>query len=106
MPSIVTHHLFAKDCLKGYEKKVNKDIYYIFAQSFDNLAYYHFFTGCNNKVKQIGQTAQRTKTNDYFINLLNYIKDHNLKEDCDVIGYLFGSICHYKKNQNKNTINR
>ena len=40
MPSIVTHHLFAKDCLLDYEKKVNKNIYYIFAQSFDNLAYY------------------------------------------------------------------
>ena len=95
MPSIVTHHLFAKDCLKGYEKKVNKDVYSIFAQSFDNLAYYHFFTGFNNKVKMAGKIAQSTKTNEYFINLLNYIRDNDLKNDKEVIGYLFGSICHY-----------
>ena len=95
MPSIVTHHLFAKDCLLNFEKKVNKNIYYIFAQSFDNLAYYHFFTGLNNEVKQLGKRAQSTKTNEYFINLLNYIKNNHLKEDKDVIGYLFGSICHY-----------
>ncbi len=95
MPSIVTHHLFAKDCLLNYEKKVNKDIYYIFAQSFDNLAYYHFFTSFNNEIKNIGKIAQSSKTNEYFLNLLNYIKDNNLKEDKDIIGYLFGSICHY-----------
>ena len=95
MPSIVTHHLFAKDCLKGYEKKVNKDIYYIFAQSFDNLSYYHFFTGFNNEIKHLGKIAQSTKTNEYFINILNYLKNNNLKEDKDLIGYLFGSICHY-----------
>ena len=95
MPSIVTHHLFAKDCLKGYERKVNKDIYYIFAQSFDNLSYYHFFNFFNNEVKELGKTAQNKKTNEYFLNLLTYIKDYNLKNNKDVMGYLFGSICHY-----------
>ena len=95
MPSIVTHHLFAKDCLLDYEKKVNKDIYYIFAQSFDNLAYYHFFWSFNNEVKNLGKIAQSTKTNEYFLNILKYIKANDLKNDKDVMGYLFGSICHY-----------
>lgn len=95
MPSIVTHHLFAKDCLKGYEKKVNKDVYYIFAQSFDNLTYYHFFLGFKNKVKRLGSEGQRTKTNEYFLNILDYMKEHELKDNPDVLGYLLGSICHY-----------
>ena len=95
MPSIVTHHLFARDCLKGFESLVDKDIYYVFAQSFDNLFYYHFFTSLKNEVKKVGGIAQRTKTNDYFLNILNYIKEHNLRNDKEVIGYLFGSICHY-----------
>ena len=46
MPSIVTHHIFAKEVKKQLPKniqsKINNDIFYIFAQSFDNLFYYKF----------------------------------------------------------------
>ena len=75
MPSIVTHHLFA--------------------QSFDNLFYYHFFTSFKNPVRTTGKIAQRTKTNEYFLNILNYLKKHQLENNPDALGYLFGSICHY-----------
>ncbi len=95
MPSIVTHHLFAKDCLKGYESLIDKDIYFIFAQSFDNLFYYHFFTSFKNDIRLVGNMGQRVKTNEYFLNILNYIKDNSLKNDKEVMGYLLGSICHY-----------
>ena len=95
MPSIVTHHLFAKDCLKKYESLVDKDIYYIFAQSFDNLFYYHFFTSFNNEVRKVGGMGQRKRVNDYFIYILNYIKNNKLMNDKEVMGYLYGSICHY-----------
>ena len=46
MPSIVTHHLFAKDVLESLPYSIketviqNIETYLIFAQSFDNLFYY------------------------------------------------------------------
>ncbi len=96
MPSIVTHHLFAKDCLKKTNIEVDNDIYFIFAQSFDNLFYYKFFTPfLGKKIRRLGNRAQREKINDYFLNILIYIKNNNLQNNKEINAYLMGSICHY-----------
>ena len=101
MPSIVTHHLFAKDCLKDTKLKKNIDIYYIFAQSFDNLFYYKFFIpGQGKKIRKLGNLGQKSKTNEYFLNILDYIKQHQQQNNEELLAYLYGSICHYTLDSN------
>ena len=77
-------------------KNINLDVYYIFAQSFDNLTYYNFFKPWqDHKINKLGHLAQRTKTNDYFKNILDYIVDNNYQNNPDLLAYFYGSICHY-----------
>ena len=73
MPSIVTHHYFARDVFEALPTKIQNtfksslDIYFIFAQSFDNLFYYKFFTPWQGKeIRKLGNEAQLTKVNLYF----------------------------------------
>lgn len=96
MPSIVTHHLFSKDVEAYISKKINKECYYIFAQSFDNLFYYKFFLPIlGQKIRKLGNDAQRGKTNEYFKSILEFIKAKNLENNEDLLAYLYGSICHF-----------
>lgn len=98
MPSIVTHHYFAKDVLKNInnKEKIANKIFYIFAQSFDNLFYYKFFTPWKGKkIRELGSIAQRKNINFYFQNILDYITENDLEENQELISYLYGSICHY-----------
>lgn len=102
MPSIVTHHYFARDVLNTLPKNIQKNIEYsqyfydIFAQSFDNLFYYKFFTPWKGKeIRNLGTLAQRTKVNEYFENIIDYITKNKLKDNKEILAYLYGSICHY-----------
>ena len=98
MPSIVTHYLFAKDVLNhnNLKEKVSISHYLIFAQSFDNLFYYKFLTPWQGKeIRDFGEDAQTEKVNLYFENILDYITDHHLEKDKEVLSYFYGSLCHY-----------
>ena len=102
MPSIVTHNEFSKDVFKKLnrnEQNLIKDAlnhYYIFAQSFDNLFYYRFFLGpLGTPIQKKGDLFHKTFINEYFINIIEYIKDNQLTNNAEVMSYLFGSFCHY-----------
>ena len=102
MPSIVTHHLFAEEVYNHLSTKTQNKlknaypIYQIFAQSFDNLFYYKFFTPWQGKqIRALGNIAQKNKTDTYFKNLINFIKQNNLINNPDLLAYLYGSINHY-----------
>jgi hypothetical protein len=101
MPSIYTHNYFAKDLYKNRLEKIdiykinNKQIYEIFAQSFDNLFYYNFLSIKNGKkYRKFGHYAHTHKVWLYFKNLIEYIKENNLYDD-ENLGYLYGSLTHY-----------
>ncbi len=93
MPATYTHHLFTKDVYKvinsniQYKLRNSIDIFNLFGKSFDVL----YFT---NKSK-LGHFAHKNNVNLYFQNIINYIRDHDLVNNGQVLAYLYGSICHY-----------
>lgn len=100
MPSIVTHHLFAKEVYDNIPNHIKEKISYphysIFAQSFDNLFYYNFLTPWQGKdIRKFGETAQKEKVNKYFENIIQEITTNHLENNKEVLAYLYGSICHY-----------
>lgn len=97
MPSIVTHHAFANTVLNKIDSlSVDKNIYNVFAQSFDYLFYYNFFDFKNgSKIRSFGHHCHKNKTRDYFLNLIKNIKEMHLENNPQALGYLYGSITHY-----------
>ena len=94
MPSYFTHDIFGKEVLNRLDsyltEKVDKDIFLVFCQSHDYL-FYSF----NRKVNELGHYAHKNNTQDYILNIISYIKDNNLVYNKELLGYLYGSICHF-----------
>ncbi len=102
MPSIYTHYKFSNDVLnklpKNTQKIINDEInyYHLFAQSFDFLMYYNFISlKPGKKIRNLSITAHDYKTNDYFINIINHIKNNNLQNNPIILNYLYGSLTHF-----------
>ena len=102
MPSIVTHYLFSEDVKNKTNDKIkqelnkSKEIYHIFAQSFDNFFYYNLLTPKKGKeIRKFGNLAQREKVNTYFKNIILEIKNKNLEQNTEILAYLYGSLTHY-----------
>ena len=102
MPSIYTHTIFAKDVKKGLAKDIKsliqekEDFYLMFSQSFDNLYYYNFLSlHKGSSVRALARYAHNNKTNEYFSNIITYIKENNLEKNPEVLSYLYGAINHY-----------
>ncbi len=101
MPSLATHHFFAKEVynnLKENDKKYfqnNLDIYYLFAQSHDIL-YFHKLNFKNNKIAaKTASKGHHKKTQEYILNIIRIIKEKHMEYNPDILSYLFGSTTHY-----------
>ena len=101
MPSLATHHFFAKEVynnLKEDDKKYfqnNLDIYYLFAQSHDIL-YFHKLNFKNNKIAaDAAYKGHHKNTQEYLLNILRIIKEEHLEYNPEALSYLFGSTTHY-----------
>ncbi len=102
MPSTVTHSYFAMDV---YDKmpirakeiiQYDKDDLKVFGQSMDALFFYSIFTPYKGKrIRLFNSYFQDNKTQEFFINLIEYIKYNNLEKDSKVMVFLYGLICHY-----------
>jgi hypothetical protein len=106
MPSIITHDIFAK---RVYEKIINdypileksKKLYQTFAQSHDYLFYYKSLNIKKTKhLNLLGHIGHWEKTQDYLINIIEYIKDNKLENNSDALAYIYGSITHYVLDSN------
>lgn len=101
MPSITTHHYFAKDVLKEIPQNIkdtfiNEElIYSTFAQSHDYLFYYTFDSKNYRRIKDLGHRAHHESTKDYLINIVKEIKDNHLENNKQLLAYLYGSVTHY-----------
>ena len=101
MPSTMTHSYFAIDVYKKLSKAEknrisNLEDLKLFSQGSDPYMFYHFLIG--KKAKYYGNLQyylHSRKTQEYFINLINYIVNNNLSNNKQVIAFLYGTICHY-----------
>ncbi len=105
MPATVTHAYFSKDVFDILPSNIKNTIdcsrIKMFGQSMDSLMFYNMFSILpGKKIRDFSNEFHRNKTQDYFINLINYIKDNDLEKDMDVCSYLAGLVCHYVLDSN------
>lgn len=95
MAGTVTHTYFAKDIYKKLDKNTKEVIknyeneFLTFSQGPDIF----FFGGRKNKKNM--DYFHRNNTQDFFINLINYIRKNNLEKNNELMAFLYGNICHY-----------
>lgn len=104
MPSIATHQIFGRDILKHLDKKtlknIDKQTFLTFTQSHDYLYYYIFNPLKSREIIKLGSTAHKTKTQEFILNIIKYIKKNNLENNKQVVGYLYGILSHYVMDTN------
>ena len=100
MPATITHSYFTQDVYEilpnNFKDKLNIDRVRMFGQSMDSLMFYNLFSVLPGKrIRELNKYFHRNKSQEYFVNMINYIKDNNLNNDVDVMSFLVGSICHF-----------
>lgn len=100
MPATVVHSYFGKDVYDILPAKVKNKVSLnrikMFGQSMDALFFYNIFSLLpGKKVRSFAKYFHENKTQEYFINLINYIKENKLENDTDTCSFLVGLICHY-----------
>ena len=99
MPATVVHAYFAQDLNdilpREIKNKLDVNRLKMFGQSTDSLMFYNLFSVLpGKKIRNFQKYFHTNKTQDFFINLINYIKENNI-EDIDVNSFLVGTICHF-----------
>ena len=100
MPATAVHAYFAQDLNdilpKEIKNKLDVDRLKTFGQSTDSLMFYNLFSILpGKKIRDFQKYFHTNKTQAFFINLINYIKENDYTEDIDVNSFLVGAICHY-----------
>ena len=100
MPATVVHAYFAQDLNdilpKEIKNKLDVNRLKTFGQSTDSLMFYNLFSILPGKnIRDFQKYFHTNKTQEFFINLINYIKENDYTEDIDVNSFLVGTICHY-----------
>jgi len=102
MPSSITHTYFGIDVYNKLntknKNKINKSIEYFktFCQGPDIFYFYNMFIGKKSKdVYKLGLNMHKYNSQNFFINTIKYIMNNNLKDNPQVIAFLYGHICHY-----------
>ena len=102
MPSSMTHTYFGNDVYKGLsnncQNKIQNNLEYfkLFAQGSDPFMFYHFLIGKRaNEISGVQRMMHRSKTREFFLEIVNYIYDNKLINNSEVMAYLYGYICHY-----------
>ena len=100
MPSSMTHSYFMRDVYDKLDNNLKNKIILedakTFAQGPDIFYFYNMCFGRKSKnYRKIGNYMHKHKTNLYFENMINYIKENNLENDKQCISFLYGSIAHF-----------
>ena len=96
MAGSVTHAIFITDIYNRLDKK-HKDLLKNNISDLRTYGQSHdvFYFSFNKRIKKMAIYAQRNKTQDFFINMIEYINKNKLNNNEYVMSYLFGNICHY-----------
>ena len=99
MPATVAHAYFAKDVFDILPSDISNELDLkrckMFAQGVDSLMFYNLFSILPGKdIRRFDYYFHRNKSQDFFINLLRYVRDNNIS-DRDVNSFIVGFICHY-----------
>ncbi len=100
MPATAVHAYFAQDTFdilpKEIKNKLDVNCLKTFGQSMDSLMFYNLFNLSPGKnIRQFQKYFHENKSQEYFVSLINHIKDNNYIDIVDVNSFLVGSICHY-----------
>lgn len=85
MPAYISHAIMARDV---YDKVNNKNV------SLDYMLTYSL-GGDLARFSKCRRTCHKIKMEEFIDNIWKYIKNNDLVEDADYIGFLYGHICHY-----------
>ena len=99
MAGTITHAYFAEDLYKKLDKNTQNNL----KNYKENLKTYSqghdifFFAAniINFKTRKIGNYMHKNNTRDFFINMVEYIKDNNLENNYEIMSFLYGYIAHY-----------
>lgn len=91
MADIYLHAKLATEVIESMDYEFNKPLVCNAAQGPDPL-YYHFFHKEATNYRDYAESMHRTDTDQLFINMVHYVKDHLTK---DTYSFLVGFICHY-----------
>ncbi len=99
MPATVTHAFFTKDIYDILPEEIQSyldiDRCKMFGQSVDSLMFYNLFSIFpGKKIRRFQYHFHACQSQEFFLNLLRYMKDNNIK-DKDTYSFLLGFICHY-----------
>ena len=94
MPATVVHAYFAQDLNdilpKEIKNKLDVNRLKTFGQSTDSLMFYNLFSILPGKnIRDFQKYFHTNKTQEFFINLINYIKENDYTEDIDVNSLLY-----------------
>ncbi len=101
MPLTMTHAYIAKDIYNNLNEKIKKKIdnsyldeLLVFSKGFDVFFFYFDFKNIKHSIKILnyGKYFHNHKTNEFFINLTNKVKE---TKDIDEFLFLIGLITHY-----------
>lgn len=102
MPSTVTHTYFTLDVYQKLPISMReivmdqKDMLKVFGQSMDVLFFYNITNFHHGKrVRQFGHYFHEHQTQEFFINLINYIKYNHYGNTSSVMAFLYGILTHY-----------
>jgi len=102
MPSSMTHTYFGLDVFNKLNNNTKDTIknsleyFKTFCQGPDVFYFYHLFIGKKSKiVSELGSLIHKKDSRKFFLNLVHYINDNNLKSNSSVMSFLYGYMCHY-----------
>ncbi len=101
MPATVTHAYFANDLYDmlnlGLKKLLmdDKKRLRMFSQSTDCFIFYNLLSKKDKSIRDFQKYFHTNKSQEFFINLINYIKYNNYYHNSEVMAFLYGFISHY-----------
>lgn len=102
MPATATHAFFAEDIYEELDNqykdiiKNDKQSFLMFSQSMDSMMFYNITNlKKGKKLRNLSNTFHTKNINQYFTNLLHYVKKNKYYYDPQTLAYIYGIICHY-----------